>query len=136
MWSDNTSYELVLFKHGPSSSMSAICVRHTVHVYTYIHKCLNSTGLSRIPEFKFKTKPHSNQTECARVFSAVLRLTLITCRPERCLCFIEWRGGAVLLCHCSQPPGLKRHCTLDMTHSLNSPTHMASLQLQSTRDVT
>ncbi|KAJ4925616.1 hypothetical protein JOQ06_018342, partial [Pogonophryne albipinna] len=29
------------------------------------------------------------------------------------------------------PAGLKSHCTSDMTHSLNSPTHTASLQLRS-----
>lgn len=45
-------------------------------------------------------------------------------------------GTVVLLWHCSQPSGLKRHCSPDMTHSLNSPTHMASLQVRSTRDVT
>lgn len=40
-------------------------------------------------------------------------------------------GTGVLLCRLSQPAGLKSHCTSDMTHSLNSPTHTASLQLRS-----
>lgn len=34
------------------------------------------------------------------------------------------------------PPGLKRHCTRVMTHSLNSLAYVASLQLRLARNVT
>lgn len=60
-----------------------------------------------------------NQEDQRVVFWAVMPLTLNTLHPQRCEFLIDWcRGPAVP--HCSQPPGLKRYCSPDMTHSLNS----------------